>query len=336
MRLFYSPHQSLHDPAVEMHNGGFAAYREHSGRVASILAAITATEAPADFGLAPLAAVHTTEYLAFLQTAHGRWLDAGREGDALPYVWPVRHRRPLHLERIDALLGRFSFDGTTPITATTWRAAYAGAQSALAATQAVLDGAHHAFALSRPPGHHAGADYMGGYCYLNAAAIAAQHAREAGKARIAILDVDYHHGNGAQDIFWERGDVFYCSVHADPATDYPFFWGHADEVGIGAGANLNIPLAQGTDWTAYCRALRRALSAVTDFLPDLLVVSYGADTFAGDPICSFSLRTPDFTALGADIASVGLPTVILMEGGYATDHLGMNVAAFLSAFARKE
>ena len=118
---------------------------------------------------------------------------------------------------------------TTPITPDSWDAVYWSAQSALAATHAVLDGGHAAFALCRPPGHHAGADYCGGYCHLNQAAIAAQAARDTGIGRVAILDIDYHHGNGTQDIFWERGDVFYASIHADPASDYPFYWGHADE-----------------------------------------------------------------------------------------------------------
>jgi acetoin utilization deacetylase AcuC-like enzyme len=135
--------------------------------------------------------------------------------------------------------------------------------------------------LCRPPGHHAGADYLGGYCYLNTAAIAAQAARDAGCARVAILDIDYHHGNGTQDIFWERGDVFYASLHADPATDYPFFWGHADEAGTGdgAGATLNLPLPQGTTLDAFRRAQGSALEAIARFRPELLVVSFGADTW---------------------------------------------------------
>jgi len=318
-----------------MHNGGFVPYHEHSGRVASVLSAIAAPETPRDFGMAPLAAVHTAEYLVFLQTAHARWIESGRAGEALAYAWPVRRRRSLPLERIDALLGRFSFDATTPVTATTWRAAYASAQTALAATQAVLDGAPCAFALCRPPGHHAGADYMGGYCYLNAAAIAAQHARENGKSKVAILDVDYHHGNGTQDIFWARGDVLFASIHADPATDYPFFWGHADEVGEGdgKGATLNLPLARGADLETYRRALGAALEAIKSFAPELLVVSFGADTFEADPICDFRLRTADYAVVAADISTCGLPTVIVLEGGYAVEQLGTNVATFLQGFA---
>ena len=334
MRIFFHPDQNLHEPAVELHNGAFVPYAEHGGRVASVLAALGATEQPADFGLAPIAAVHSAEYLDFLQGGHARWLAAGREGDAIPYVWPVRRRRALRLERVDALLGRFSFDATTPLTAATWPSAYAAAQTALDATQAVLDGALHAFALCRPPGHHAGADYMGGYCYLNSAAIAAQHARDAGRARVAILDVDYHHGNGTQDIFWERGDVFFASIHADPATDYPFFWGHADETGAGAGegATINLPLAHGAELAAYRAALDVALEAIGAFAPKLLVVSFGADTFADDPICNFGLLTADYAWIAEDIAARGWPTVIVLEGGYAVDQLGANVAGFLGGF----
>lgn len=337
MRLFFDPQELAHAPLAELHNGSFADYREHPGRVHSVLAAIGETELPRDFGLAPIAAVHTPEYLEFLQSAHTEWLAAGRTGDALPYVWPVRRRRDLRLERIDARLGRFSFDATTPVTAATWSSAYAGAQAALGATHAVLDGADASFALCRPPGHHAGADYMGGYCYLNVAAIAAQSARDRGLARVAILDIDYHHGNGTQDIFWDRGDVLYVSLHADPATDYPFYWGHADERGEGEGdgATLNLPLPRGTGVDPYRRALATALRAIEDFAPEFIVVSFGADTFAGDPICGFELATEDYAAVAADIARGGIPSVILLEGGYATDELGANVASFLQGFEQR-
>ncbi|QGN54508.1 histone deacetylase family protein [Novosphingobium sp. Gsoil 351] len=335
MRKFYHDGQAGHDPVSEMHNGSMVPYREHSGRIASVLEAIGETDQPADLGLAPIAAVHTDEYLDFLRSAHDLWLAAGRRGDALAYAWPVVRRRPLSLQRIDALLGRFSFDATTPISATTWPAAYASAQTALATGGAVLAGARAAFGLCRPPGHHAGADYLGGYCYLNVAAVTAQLLLTSGCGRIAILDIDYHHGNGTQDIFWERGDVFYASLHADPATDYPFFWGHADEIGQGAGrgATLNLPLPRGTALTEYRPALAAALGAIARFSPDCLVVSFGADTFTGDPICGFELATGDYARIGADIGRCGIPTAILLEGGYAVAELGDNVTAFPSGFA---
>jgi acetoin utilization deacetylase AcuC-like enzyme len=165
-------------------------------------------------------------------------------------------------------------------------------------------------------------------------AVAAQAARDAGIARVAILDIDYHHGNGTQDIFWDRGDVFYASVHADPATDFPFYWGHADEVGEGAGADatLNLPLPQGTTLTAFRAAQATALDAIVRFDPGLLIVSFGADTFEGDPIANFALKTSDYATLAQDIAATGLRTVVLTEGGYAVDNLGENLASFLSGF----
>ena len=236
MKRFFAPAQATHAPLRELHNGGFTAYAEVPARAEAILAAIDGAAQPAERGEAPILAVHDAAYVQFLQDAPALWEAAGRTGDAIPYAFPVVGRRPLKLSRIDALLGAHAFDATTPITRDSWTASYWSAQSALAATAAVLAGERAAFALCRPPGHHAGRDYCGGYCHLNTAAIAAQAARDAGRGRVAILDIDYHHGNGTQDIFWTRGDVFYASVHADPATDYPFYWGHADEVGEGEGA----------------------------------------------------------------------------------------------------
>jgi len=334
MRYFFSPRQLAHAPAQELHNGGFTAYAETPSRAATILTAIGGAEEPQDRGEAAIRAVHSDDYLAFLKDAPARWAAAGRPGDAMGYVWPVVGRRALKLDRIDGLIGRYSFDASTPLTAQTWGSAYWSAQSVLAATHAVLDGARAAFALCRPPGHHAGADYLGGYCYLNSAAIAAQAAVDAGRARVAILDVDYHHGNGTQDIFWERGDVFYASVHADPATDYPFYWGHADEVGAGEGLGitLNLPLPQGAGLEPFRRAQGLALAAIARFAPDLLIVSFGADTWEGDPISHFNLTTDDYAMLARDIAVCGWPTVIAMEGGYAVDALGANVVSFLGGF----
>lgn len=335
MRCFFSPAQLAHAPARELHNGGFTPYAEVPQRADMILAAIGGAEEPADRGEAPLLAVHSPAYLHFLKDAPRLWAEAGRPGEAIPYAFPIVGRRPLGLARIDALLGAHAFDATTPLTAHSWTSAYWSAQTALAAANAVLaGGARTAFALCRPPGHHAGSDYCGGYCHLNQAAIAAQAARDHGHARVAVLDIDYHHGNGTQDIFWTRGDVFFASVHADPARDYPFFWGHADETGEGEGmgATLNLPLPQGTSASAFRAAQARALDAIARWGATFLVVSFGADTWEGDPISNFALRTDDYPAIAADIAALELPTAIVMEGGYAVDALGRNVAAFLSGF----
>jgi len=333
MRCFWDDRQRAHAPALELHNGAFVPFAETPARAEAILAAIGPAEPAIDHGEAPLRAVHSEDYLAFLWSAHKDWRAAGRDGDASGYAWPVVRRRPLALDRIDARLGAYSFDAASPIAAGTWEGAYWSAQTALSALGAVLDGERAAFALCRPPGHHCGPDYLGGYCYLNNAAIAAEAAVAAGK-RVAILDVDYHHGNGTQDIFYGRGDVLFVSIHADPKTDYPFFWGHADETGEGEGegATLNLPLPRGADLAAYLPALDAALERIAAFAPDLVVCSYGADTFGGDPISHFRLETSDYAHLARRIASLGKPTLVVMEGGYAVDALGANVASFLEGF----
>jgi acetoin utilization deacetylase AcuC-like enzyme len=333
MRVFFDPRQLGHAPATELHNGAFVPFAESPKRAEAIVAALGSVEAPADHGEAALLAVHDPAYLAFLRTAHSDWRSAGRGGDAAGYAWPVVRRRPLDLTRIDARLGQYSFDASSPIAEGTWEGAYRSAQTALSALGAVLGGDKAAFALCRPPGHHAGADYLGGYCYLNNAAIAAEAASRAGR-RVAILDIDYHHGNGTQDIFYERGDVLFVSIHADPKMDYPYFWGHADETGEGEGegASLNLPLPRGSDLEAYLPALDRALAKIAAFGANLVILSYGADTFAGDPISFFTLQTADYAVLARRIAGLGLPTLIVMEGGYAIDALGANVAALLEGF----
>jgi acetoin utilization deacetylase AcuC-like enzyme len=334
VRSFFDPRQLAHAPALEIHNGRFVESQETEARVQSILRSIGPTELPRDHGEQPIRRAHTTGYVDFLKSAYPEWEAAGRDGDAFPYAFPIARRRPLRLDRIDAKLGRFAMDACAPIAAGTWEAAYWNAQTALSALDAVLAGDRAAFALCRPPGHHAGPDYVGGYCYLNTAAIAAEAAIASGRKRVAILDIDYHHGNGTQDIFWTRGDVLFVSIHADPASDYPYFWGHADEIGEGAGegATLNLPLPRGTKLPEYKAALDVALHRIAAFASDLLICSFGADTYAGDPISHFAIETDDYTRLARCIAKLGLPTLIVMEGGYAVDALGENVAAFLTGF----
>jgi acetoin utilization deacetylase AcuC-like enzyme len=327
--------QLSHAPARELHNGGWTPYNETPTRAESIYRAIGAAVSAQDWGLEPLKAVHDAGYLEFLRTAYADWKCAGREGDAIGYVWPIVGRRPLNLSRIDARLGYHSYDAGTPIAVHSWNAAYWSAQTALTALDGLLsDGRKAAFALCRPPGHHAGRDYLGGYCYLNNAAIAAKEAQRRGAGRVVILDIDYHHGNGTQDIFYDDPDIYFVSIHADPATDYPFYWGHGDERGAGAGegATLNIPLPRGTGMGGYGPALQAALSAISDWNADCLILSFGADTYAGDPISFFALERRDFGDIGNQISALNLPTLIVMEGGYATDDLGKNVAAFLAAF----
>ena len=329
MRCFWDDRQRGHAPLTEFFNGNLHPAAEHAGRVDAILAALRTTEAPSDAGIEPILRVHDSGYVDFLHSAFTEWRSAGRDGDALPYTFPVVERRPLALDRIDAKLGQYSFDTATPIGEGTWAAAYWSAQTAIGALDAVLGGEANAFAFTRPPGHHAGSDYLGGYSYLNHAAICAEAALGSGRTKVAILDVDYHHGNGTQDIFAGREDVVFASIHADPSTDYPFFWGHADE---SRGNLLNLPLPRGTDWTDYAPALTRALDWIERHEPDLIVVCYGADTHEADPISFFRLKTSDYEPMARRVASLGVPTLILMEGGYAVDALGANVSAFLSGF----
>jgi acetoin utilization deacetylase AcuC-like enzyme len=336
MDLYFDRRQLLHAPERELHNGEWTPYSETPERALAVAEGLTGWNEPRDHGLEPILAVHDPAYVAFLRQAHADWRAAGRSGDAIGYTFPTVGRRPLPLDRIDARLGAYSFDAATPVAEGTWEAAYWSAQCALSAIPQP-GGSRFGFALCRPPGHHAGADYMGGYCYLNNAAIAARHAQTLGYGRVAILDIDYHHGNGTQDIFKADPSVLFCSIHADPRTDYPFYWGHADERGIGPGkrATLNFPLPRGTGSKAYLLVMRRALEAIAQWRPDMLVVSFGADTHESDPISFFQLCQADYTTMARRIAALGLPVLVVMEGGYAIGELAGSVAALLKGFASR-
>ena len=204
----------------------------------------------------------------------------------------------------------------------------------MSAAKAVAAGAGSAFALTRPPGHHAGADFFGGYCFLNNAALAAQQLRDQGLERVAVLDIDYHHGNGTQAIFYDRPDVYFTSIHGDPHTEYPFYLGYADELGVGAGLgfNRNLPLARGADFGVWRAALAQALQAIQAFGAQALVVSLGLDTFDGDPVAGFKLQSADYLQVGSDLARANLPTVFVFEGGYAVAEVGVNAVNVLQGF----
>ena len=340
MRIISSPLHALHDGGKELHRGELVPSFEMPARVDHILAAIArsgwAVEAPAVHDDAALASVHDPEYLAFLSGAWEAWRAEGRDQFMLPGAFPARGmRRDRKPEGLHAQLGWYAFDAGTPIVAGTWQAARAAAHCALTAADLVAAGERSAYAVCRPPGHHAGRAMFGGYCYLNNAALAAQRLRDRGFARVTVLDVDYHHGNGTQDIFWERDDVQFLSIHGDPDTEYPFYLGYADERGAGPGEgyNHNFPLPRGTSWVEYAAALDVALARLADYAPDALVVSLGVDIFGGDPISQFQLVAGDFPRLGARMAALGLPTVVVQEGGYAVAEIGENVVGVLGAFA---
>ena len=343
MKTFYNHLHAQHQGKVEMFRGALVPCFEVPARADHVLAELQrrhlgTVEAPRAFDDSALTAIHSPRYLNFLATAWSQWValdPANANIDILPSVWPTRtFRTEIEPDNFAAKVGLYSFDAGSPFTSGTWVAARAGAHCALSAAQAVLAGDRAAFALSRPPGHHAGADFFGGYCFLNNAALAAQQLCNAGMKKVAILDVDYHHGNGTQAIFYDRPDVFFASIHGDPRTEYPFYLGHADEVGAGAGvgANLNLPLARGTDFAAWSDALTHALAAIAGFGADALVVSLGLDTFEGDLISGFRLKSDDYLRMGERLALVGLPTVLVFEGGYAVEEVGTNAANVLEAF----
>lgn len=287
-----------------------------------------------DFGMEPIAGIHTDRYLRFLQNAHACW---SALEEAAPEVIPNAFPVAPHAGYPTSIVGQAGFhmgDMACPINAGTWEAAYGSAQAALSAAQAALDGSRVSYALCRPPGHHAYADRAAGYCFLNNAAIAAQHCLDHGCTRVTILDLDVHHGNGTQDIFYTRSDVQVISIHADPAEFYPFFWGYADQIGEGAGigATANFPLPMGCTGDSYLRTLQAVVQKIEAFGPDILVASLGLDTFEGDPYAAFALNTADFEAASYELAKLSAPTVIIQEGGYVCPELGRNLIAFLGAY----
>jgi acetoin utilization deacetylase AcuC-like enzyme len=343
MLTIYNDRNALHQGRFEMYRGRLVPCFEVPARVEQVLAEIERrrfgpVEAPDPLDDAVLAAVHAPRYLEFLARAWDDWValdPANAAQDALPSYWPTRGMRTdLVPSSFAARLGMFSFDAGTPLTAGSWTAARHGAACAWTAARRVAAGARAAFALTRPPGHHAGADFLGGYCFLNNAAIAAQALRDAGVARVAVLDIDFHHGNGTQAIFYERADVFVVSLHGDPRTEYPYYLGHADERGAGAGLgfNHNLPLARGTDFAVWRQALRTALDRIEAVGAGALVVSLGVDTFAGDPVAGFGLGSEHYLRVGEDLARAQLPTVFVFEGGYAVAAMGINTVNALEGF----
>jgi acetoin utilization deacetylase AcuC-like enzyme len=340
MQTVYSPRHAGHAGNVELMPGRIVPAFETPRRAEIVLARVREVGlgpvlAPEEHGLEAARRVHAPDYLDFLPRAWPLWRAAGRDGTAMPFVWPAPGlRADVAPEDIDGLLGFYSMDAGATFVEGTWDAVRASCDVALTAAALVAGGAGAAFALCRPPGHHAGRRFAGGYCFVNNAAAAAEWLRMHGAARVSVLDVDYHHGNGTQEIFYARGDVQVVSVHADPLVEYPYFLGHADErgAGEGEGANLNLPLPHGADWGAWSEALEAACRAVAGFAPEALVVSLGVDTFRGDPISQFRLETADYPPIGRRIRALGLPTLFVMEGGYAVEEVGVNAVGVLEGF----
>ena len=339
MLTVFSEKHILRNARTELSGGQLIAPHECPERAAMVLDRVRSVGlgevvSPDVFGLDPVLRVHDGHFIAFLADAWRDWVAAGHAGEAIPDCWPARgmaQRCPTH---ISGKLGFYAMAGETSISAGTWEAAQAAADVALTAARIVSDGAPASFALCRPPGHHAARNLYGGYCFLNNAAIAAQYFLDKGATRVAVLDVDFHHGNGTQDIFYDRADVLYASVHGDPADAFPFFSGYAEETGAGAGLglNVNIPLPAKTAFPLWREALAALLERIRTFRPDALVVSLGVDTFEGDPISFFRLQSADYVTVGRMIGKLKLPSLFVFEGGYAVAEVGVNTANVLTGF----
>jgi acetoin utilization deacetylase AcuC-like enzyme len=337
MLIVHSDTHRQHAPRHFLVRGAQVPNAEVPERADRLLAAVRGAGhdivEPDRIGNDVLAAVHTNDYLNFLRDGPGEWAALPGAGpEIVPNVHPNRHMATVS-SFIVARAGHHQADTSCPIGAGTFAAACGAAACAVHATRAVLGGARVAYALCRPPGHHAYADMAGGFCYLNNVAIAAALARRVHR-RVAILDVDVHHGNGTQGIFYERADVLFVSLHADPANYYPFFAGYAAERGAGAGegANLNLPLPHGTGDAGYLAALEQGLAAIRSFTPGLVLVSLGFDASAHDPLGVLKLTDDGFAEIARRVAALGLPTVLIQEGGYLSDRLGGHLATFLGSF----
>lgn len=337
MKAILDDRQQRHEPKSFLVAGAVRPSPEQPARIDMLRQGAEAAgcrfEAPKDAGIGPIAALHSPEYLTFLQTIHARWRAIDGSGEeVIPNIHPMA-RGDSYPQSAIGQAGYHQADTACPIGGDTWEAAYWSAQSAITAADLVASGEPAVYALSRPPGHHAFGDLAGGFCFLNNAAIAAARLCRKGR-RPAILDVDVHHGNGTQGIFYDRDDVLTVSIHADCDDFYPFFWGHPQERGEGRGRgfNLNLPLPRGTGDETYLKTLGIGLERIVNFGADVLVVALGLDAYEGDPFKGLAVTTPGFVRIGAALAGLGLPTLFVQEGGYLCDELGENLAAVLGGF----
>ncbi len=343
MKVVYNPAHLLHDPQVEFETSTAHSPFEHIGRAEAIRETLQADSrfeflSPTEWGVAPIEAVHNPGLVRFL--SEGWALYAAQHPDVREVVPDVFYRPALRdkmgergePQAINGRVGYWCFETTTPLTETSYEAARGAVDTALTTTQLVLDGETSAYGLCRPPGHHATADMYGGYCFFNNAAVAAHHVASTTGAKVTILDVDYHHGNGTQQIFYDRDDVQYVSLHGDPARAYPYSVGYADETGSGRGlgCNINYPMPLRADDDLYASALATACEEVARFGPSVLIVSLGLDTYITDPISDLAVTTDGMRRSGEIVRQLGLPTVVLQEGGYDVNALGANVQAWLT------
>ncbi len=339
MKTVYSEQHHLRDAKSELYGGELVQPFERPSRAEFVIDAIRESGlgeivSPDSYSLEPVLAVHDAEYVAFLGTVWEEWQKAGYKGEVIANVWPARRMRS-HVPRfIEGKVGYYALAAETSISDGTWEAALAAKDVALTGAQSLLNGESATFSLCRPPGHHAARDLYGGYCFLNNAAIAAQYLRDNAAERVAVLDIDFHHGNGTQDIFYDRDDVLFCSLHGDPEEAFPYFLGYADETGAGPGAgyNRNYPMPPGTSFSIWRECLVDALARIKAYSPQYLVVSLGVDAFENDPISFFKLASTDFLTTGQLIGDINIPTLFVMEGGYDIDEVGINVVNVLKGF----
>lgn len=341
MKIIYSADHHLQNPKHVFWQGELEKYHECPERAESILSGIEQRRlgeilVPQVFDLSILEQVHDSGYLHFLQSIWQRAAVENPEGrDLFPASYVPQGRCVNPPAAVTAQLGYYAFDMSAPISAGTWNAVHTSANVALTGQQLVMRGEQAVFSLCRPPGHHAGIAYCGGFCFLNNAALAAQAMRNNGAARVAILDVDFHHGNGTQEIFYRRSDVMFLSLHGHPDQHYPFFSGHRDECGEGEGYgfNHNYPMhTSGSHGELWFQALELALEEIVRYKPDALVISLGVDTYKNDPISAFDLYSEDYFILGEKLAGLNLPTLLVMEGGYDVDAIAENVGNVLAGF----
>jgi acetoin utilization deacetylase AcuC-like enzyme len=346
VKVVYTLRHRLHHPEQEFEHSRFQEPYEVPERVEIIQAELMEDPryefvAPDEWGVEPIQAVHDPGLIRFLEEG---WQEYQRTRpytrDVVPDVFALsalRHGIGAFTEpvSIEARLGYWCYETTTPLTHGSYEAARSSVDVALSAAAAVANGEPHAYGLCRPPGHHASHSLYGGYCFLNNAAVVAEHLVRSIGAKVTVLDLDYHHGNGTQQIFYGRGDVQFVSLHADPDRAYPYHTGRSEESGTGEGFGhtVNFPLPAGVEDIEYLAVLNQALHAVSAFGPELLVVSLGLDTHREDPISDFAISTEGLRSMGAMVAGLGLPTVVLQEGGYAIDLLGINARSWLDGLA---
>jgi acetoin utilization deacetylase AcuC-like enzyme len=331
MKAFFHPLQDQHLPKTYFTRGQMRQPQEVPDRTVQMLEGLKELGVqvlqPADQGAAPISKVHDLGYLRFLESAHRRWKAMGDWGDEV--ISNIFVRSPNALKGILAEAGRYQADGSCPIGEKTWEAAYWSAQSALGAADALIAGERSSYAVCRPPGHHARKDAAGGFCYLNNAAIAAEHLRSR-FGRVAILDTDMHHGQGIQEIFYDRSDVLYVSIHGDPTNFYPVVAGHEEERGEGEGRgyNINLPMPHGSSEEHFFAKLDEALAAVRLYQPDVLILALGFDIYHNDPQAKVSVSSEGFCRLATHVRETGLPTLVVQEGGYDLEALSKNVQEF--------